>query len=69
MAALPNIGGALSSTPQILANAYYPSAVQYRCPDAKPIEISWAAQTNETISAVSGPNFTILWTCGGAIAL
>jgi len=28
MAALPNVGGALCSTPQILADAYYSSAVQ-----------------------------------------
>jgi len=28
MAALPNIGGALCSTPQNLADAYYYSAVQ-----------------------------------------
>jgi len=28
MAALPNIGGALCSTPQSLANAHYKSAVQ-----------------------------------------
>jgi len=28
MAALPNIGGALSSTPQSLADAHYQSAVQ-----------------------------------------
>jgi len=28
MAALPNIGGALCSMPQSLANAYYYSAVQ-----------------------------------------
>ena len=29
MAALPNIGGALSSTPQSVADAQYSSAVQY----------------------------------------
>ena len=43
MAALPNIGGALCSTPQSLADAHYYSAVQQRCQDAKPIEISWGA--------------------------
>jgi len=31
MAALPNIGGALCSTPQTLADAHYKSAVQKRC--------------------------------------
>ena len=35
MAALPNIDGALCSTPQSLADAEYWSAVQY----AKPVEI------------------------------
>jgi len=39
MAALSNIGGALCSTPQSLAHIQYWSAVQYRCQDAKPVEI------------------------------
>jgi len=43
MAALPNIGGAFGSTPKSLADAHYQSAVQYRCEDAKPVEISWGA--------------------------
>jgi len=43
MAALPNIGGAPCSKPQSLADAHYYSAVQQRCQDAKPIEISWGA--------------------------
>ena len=30
------------------------------CQDAKPVEISWVPQTNETISAASRPKFTIL---------
>jgi len=37
MAALPNIGSALCSTPQSLADAHYYSAVQERCQDAKPV--------------------------------
>jgi len=41
MVALPNIGGALWSTPQSLADAQYWSAVQWRNQDAKPVEISW----------------------------
>ena len=41
MANLLNIGGALCSTPQSLADAHYQSAVQQRCQDAKPLEISW----------------------------
>ena len=43
MAALPNIGGALCSTPQSLANAHCHSAVQQRCQEARPVEISWGA--------------------------
>jgi len=43
MAALPNIGGALCSTLQSLADAHYYSAVQERCQDAKPVEICWGA--------------------------
>jgi len=43
MATLPNIGGALCSTPQTLADADYQSAVQQRCQDAKPVEICRAA--------------------------
>jgi len=40
MVALPIIGGALSSTPQTLAEAHYCCAMQQRCQDAKPAEIS-----------------------------
>jgi len=41
MVALPNTGGALSSTPQSLAHTHSPllDAVQQRCQDAKPVEI------------------------------
>ena len=41
MAALPNIGGALCSTPQSFADAHCWSTVQRA--DAKPVEISWDA--------------------------
>jgi len=54
MAALPNIGGTLCSTPQSLADAQYWSAAQYRWQDAKPAEISWGAHIMEM--------------CGGDIA-
>jgi len=43
MAALPNIGGTVCSTPQSLVDAHYWSAVKERCQDAKPVEISWDA--------------------------
>ena len=48
MAAMPNIGGALCSTPQSLPDAHYLSVVQYRCQDAKAIEISWGAAKYRT---------------------
>jgi len=61
MVALPNIGGALCSTPQSLADAHYLTAVQQRCQDAKPVEICRVPQTTGPISAASRPKFTILW--------
>jgi len=45
MAALPNIGGALCSTPQSLADVHYQSAV---LPRREIVEISWGAQTSPT---------------------
>ena len=64
MVALPNIASALCSTPQSLADAHYymlcsrPNAAKTR----KPLKGAGVPQTPETISAVSGPKFTIL--CG-----
>ena len=48
MVALPNIGGALCSTPQSLADAHYLTAVQQHCQDAKAVEISWDAPNVRT---------------------
>jgi len=48
MAALPNISGALCSMPQSLADANCWSTVQWRCQDAKPVEISWGAPNYRT---------------------
>ena len=48
MVALPNIGGALYSTPQSLADAHYLTAVQQCCQDAKAVEISWVASNYRT---------------------
>jgi len=61
MVALPNIGGALCSTPQSLADAHY-----YRVPCSnaaetrKPLKLEGVPQTRQQISAVSSPKFTIL---------
>jgi len=63
MVALPNIGGAVCSTPQNLAHAHY--YMYMPCSNAaktrKPLEVAGVPQTPETISAASGPKFTILW--------
>jgi len=57
MVALPNIGGALCSTPQSLANAH--------CL----LKLAGVPQTGKPISDASGPKFTTLWgTSGGDIA-
>jgi len=59
MATLPYIGGALCSMPQFgLRPLVECRAVTLQ--DAKPVEICWGPQTNEMISAASGPKFTIL---------
>jgi len=60
MAALPNIGGALCSMPQSLADPHYYSAEPLRCQDAKPVEICREPQTRQQISAVSRLKFAIL---------
>jgi len=54
MAALPNIGGALCSTPQSLADANAAKTLN-------PLKLPGVSPTNVTISAASEPNFTILW--------
>ena len=63
MVALPNIGNALCSTPQSLADAHY--YMYMPCSNAaktrKPLKVAGVPQTPETISAASGPKFTILW--------
>jgi len=70
MAALQNIDGALCSTPQSLADAhYYTTTVP--CSNAaktqNPLKLARVRQTNETITAASGPKSTV-WRCGGDIA-
>jgi len=48
MVALPNIGDALCSTPQSLADAHYQSGMQYRCQDTKAVEICRGAPKYRT---------------------
>jgi len=61
MVALPNIGGALCSTTQSLANAHYYMPCTNAAKTRKPLKVAGVLQTPETISAASGPKFTILW--------
>jgi len=61
MAALPNIGGVLYSMPQSLADAHYYMPCNNAAKTRKQLKFGRVPQTNETISAASGPKFTILW--------
>jgi len=59
MAALPNIGSALCSTPQSLADAHYYSACSNAAKTRNLLKVL-AAPNSQQISAISGPKFTIL---------
>jgi len=61
MVALKNIGGALCSTPQSLADAHYYMPCSNADKMRKPLKVAVVPQTPETISAASGSKFTILW--------
>ena len=57
-----NIGSALCSTPQSLADAHYLTAVQERSQETrKLLKLAGVPQTTGPILAASGPKFTILW--------
>ena len=64
MVALPNIGGALCSTPQSLADAQSPTT-RVPCSNAaksrNPLKFARVPQSTGSISAASGPKFAILW--------
>ena len=64
MAALTNIVGAICSTPQSLADAQSPNT-GVPCSNAaktrNPLKFAGVPQTIKTISAASGPKFTVLW--------
>ena len=62
MVALPNIGGALYSVPQSLADAHYYMPCSNAAKTRKPLKVAGVTQTPERISAASRPKFTIL--CG-----
>ena len=63
MVALPNIGGALCSTSQSLAELRPTTRVP--CSNAaktqNPLKFAGVPQTTGSIAAASGPKFTILW--------
>ena len=61
MVALPNIGGALCSTPQSVADVHYCMPCSNAAKTRKPLKVAGVPQTPETISAASRPKFTILW--------
>jgi len=61
MVALPNIGGALYATPQSLADTHYYTPCSNAAKTRKQLKFGGVPLTNETISVVSGPKFTILW--------
>ena len=60
MVALLNIGGALYSMPQSLADAHYYMPCSNAAKTRKPLEVAGVPQTPERISAASRPKFTIL---------
>ena len=60
MVALPNVDGALYSTPQRLADAHYYMPCSNAAKTRKQLKFGGVPQTNEMISAASGPKFTIL---------
>ena len=61
MVALPNIGGALCSTPQSLADAHYYMPCSNAAKMLKPLKVAGVLQTGKPVSAASGPKFIILW--------
>jgi len=60
MVALSNIGGALCSTPQSLAEAHYHMPCSNAAKTRKPLKFAGVPQTHQQMSAVSRPKFTIL---------
>jgi len=58
--ASPNVCGALHSTPQSLADAHYYMPCSNAAKTRKHLKFGKVPQTNEMISAASGPKFTIL---------
>jgi len=67
--ALPNVGGTLYSSPQSMADTHYYMPCSNAAKMRNQLKFGGVPQSNETISAASGPKFTILWGwSGGHIA-
>ena len=60
MVALPNIGGALCSTPQSLADAHYFTVCSNAAKMRRPLKFEGVPETGKPISVASRPKFTIL---------
>ena len=60
MVTLPNIGGALCSTPQSLADALYQMPCSNAAKTQNQLKFAGVPQTGQSISAASRPKFTIL---------
>jgi len=60
MVALPDIGGALCSTPQSLADAHYQMLCSNAAKTRNPLKFAGVPQTGQPISVASRPKFTIL---------
>ena len=62
MAALPNVGGALCSTPQSLADTHYYMTCSNAANETRyQLKFAGVPLNTRLISAASGPKFTILW--------
>jgi len=61
MFALPNIGSTLCSTPQSLADAHYKTPCSNAAKTRNTLKFAGVPQTTGSISAASGPKFTVLW--------
>jgi len=61
MVALPNIGGALCSTRKVWLTLTTWLQRSNAAKTPNPLKFAGVPQTNETISAASGPKFSILW--------
>ena len=55
------VGGALYSAPQSLADAHYYMPCSNAAKTRRQLKFGRVPQTSKTISAASGPKFAILW--------